>query len=235
MRTVLGLAAAGLVVGFGGIAQATVTSGFTFSTDGWTVITSYPIGSNVLSYGSAPWNAVGGNPGGYVSILDPDDNDTYFRAPAAFLGNQSAAVGGTLAFDRIMETGAIDYSQNYDVMLQGGGRILQYELPMPSQLTLWQTYQLTLAPSAGWFNVTSNTAATLADFQAVLSSLTELWLLAEFTNGQLETIGIDNVVLTDGQGQPAPEPASVALLLSALGPAALVHVCRPATGPLHAR
>ena len=148
----LHLAAAGLVFTLSLSAQAAVTSTFDTDAEGWSGLTARPGESSAPIHNAGPfgsYSATGGNPGGYFRLPDPDDQDTFFSAPAQFLGNQSSAVGGTLSYDLYTDA-SINYA-GPNVVLQGGGVTLVYVLTtQPAVQNSWVTVSVALAPSAFW-------------------------------------------------------------------------------------
>jgi hypothetical protein len=101
--------------------HAAVISSSTFDTDseGWSVADWGCTGTCIVATYPVTYNASGGDPGGYVSSTDPSPNDFRFAAPAKFLGDQTAAYGGSLHLD------LFDQSQptvpSYLVTLTGAG------------------------------------------------------------------------------------------------------------------
>lgn len=211
------VAAVAISLALGGPAGAAVSNGFGIDSEGWDVITAGDVSAAPIATYGAVHNAAGGNPGGYISILDPDDQNTYFRAPAAYLGNMGPALGGVLRFDQIVSTPSLDYDTQ-DVVLKGGGLTLTYNLPLPAQTDVWKTITVPLGPNAAW-TLNGGAAASLADFQTVLGNLGDLWILAEYTNGLIEITGIDNVQLAEA----VPEPGTLLLMVSAVGLAGLAR------------
>ena len=193
-----------LTLNAGVIASNTFDAGV----EGWSAVAADPgsAGYNIVSSSAAVFQAAGGNPGGYAETGDLDTNDTLFVAPGAYLGNLLAAIGGSLTYD-LLYTGALDYDGN-DLVIKGGGIVLAYNRPIPAlSANNWTSLAVTLAPGAGWTNHSTSAAASLADFQTVFANVTDFWIMAEFTNGVVETTGLDNVVLTDA----VPEPSTVFL------------------------
>lgn len=198
-----------LTLNAGVIASNTFDAGV----EGWSAAAADPgtSGYNLISSSPAVFQPAGGNPGGYTETDDLDTNETFFVAPGTYLGNLLAAIGGTLTYE-LLYSGALDYDGN-DLVIKGGGTVLTYNRSIPAlSANGWTPLSITLAPGAGWTNHTTGVAATLADFQAVFANVTDLWIMAEFTNGVVETTGIDNVVLNDAGAVPEP---STALLFAA--------------------
>ncbi|MEP6715999.1 MAG: laminin B domain-containing protein [Terriglobia bacterium] len=204
--------------------HAGVISNFTTDNQGWTSVTFANVSSQP-DFGSVPassavtWNAAGGNPGGYISKQDPDGNWQYFSAPAAFLGNQSSALGGSFLFDEILinnfgqpnlnPQGPLAALSNGTVTLVYGGNGGTAAISG----TNWNSFSLALN-AASWKVSTPNGAqATAAQISSVLSNLTGVYILSDFWTGSGasgEILGIDNVNLTSA----TPEPGSAALGLT---------------------
>ena len=170
----------------------------------------YPIaGGAVLNY-----NAIGGNPTGYVSVRDPDNFDTFFQAPAAYHGNLIALLNGSLRYDIITDQ-SVDYD-GADVVIKGGGLVLVYNISPPPASSAWTTVNVAIAPGSGWhLGTLAGAAPLLADFQTALAGVNELWIAAEYHSGTTETSGLDNVSLNSVDS--IPEPASGLLGFIGLG------------------
>ncbi|WP_415880851.1 laminin B domain-containing protein [Methylomonas sp. TEB] len=110
------------------------------------------------------------------------------------MGSQLGATG--LSYDLTYRDGAVNW-QTTDVMLVGNGqRLLWKRDPNIVPDSSWTHISLTLAPSAEWrLGSTGGVFASQSDFQNVLSNLSGLYIHGEFTNGIIETAGLDNVVL----------------------------------------
>lgn len=213
--------AASLVFTLSLSAQAAVTSTFDTDAEGWSGLTARPSENSAPIHDAGPfgaYSATGGNSGGYFRLPDPDDQDTFFSAPAQFLGNQSSAVGGTLSYDLYTDA-SINYA-GPNVVLQGGGVTLVYvPATQPAVQNNWVTVSVALAPSAAWhLGSAGGGAASAADFQAALGNLNRLWISAETHSPVEEISGLDNVQLAAA----VPEPATAALML--LGVAAMAGI-----------
>ncbi|MBI5766901.1 MAG: IPT/TIG domain-containing protein [Verrucomicrobia bacterium] len=194
-----------------------IISDFATGASGWTVASLSALTSNnysVVGTYAPTYTATGGNPGGFISSTDPDGGDFMFSAPAAFLGNKSAYVGGTLSYDLNHPVGAVDY-QATDVVLAGNGTrlIWQASPAIVPPASGWMTVTVPLAPSAQWrLGTNDGPLATASDFQTVLGNLTAVYLRGEYTFGA-ETTGLDNVILASPVTPPAilthPVPATV--------------------------
>ncbi len=211
-------------------ALADVTSTFDTNNDGWGTLGFANVGVGTPDFASAPvvsavvFNASGGNPGGFISKEDPDGNWQYFSASAAFLGNQSAALGGDLTFDEIIvnNTQPALNPQGPLVAITNGSTILVFGggggTPVISG-TSWNSFNVPLTASSWKVTNFSGATATSAQFNSVLSGLTGLYILSDFwtgSGGDGETLGLDNVDL-HAPTTAAPEPKMTFLLLVGMG------------------
>ena len=183
----------------------------TFDTDdeGWRVgflfdVTGFPATPTYI--------ASGGNPGGFIRTADLFGWNAYI-APAQFLGNQSAAFGGSLDFDlRVLSAGPTAF---YAVVLEGNGLQVGYNDGIPT--TAWTPFSIPLN-NTGWFKnlngVTGigGTPITSAELQSVLANLTALRIDADWQTGS-DQVDLDNVSLNSGV---VPVPPTVLLLGSGL-------------------
>lgn len=196
-----------LLVSAPAAADVNVLASSTFDTDaeGWSTL------NDATGFG---WLPSGGNPGGSIGATDVGTGQTwYYVAPAAFLGDRSAALGGSLTYElrQAVTTGPFD---NSDILMTGGGLTLSYEFDY-NPGTDWTAYAVDLAPSAGW-RVGSRTgdAASAADFATVLGDLTALHIRGEYRNvASSDNSRLDNVFLVAG---PVPEPATLAMMAGGL-------------------
>jgi len=162
----------------------------------------------------------GGHGGGFLQIADQALGTTmYLVAPAKFLGNQTAAYGGTLSFD-LQQSYDTNYYADDDVLITGNGLTLAYNTGVnPAAAPDWTPITVNLFASSGWkVGTTAGIDATEAQLQSVLSNLGSLWIRPEFQVGP-DVDGIDNVVLTSGlvTGTSAtPEPSTWLMLAAGL-------------------
>jgi len=201
-RPLIGAAVIALVLGTTStaFADSRVIASSTFDTDadGWVVkdlafpnpgVPPVPLNTFTPTYQST-----GGNPGGYLSLVDPTANAWYWYAPAKFLGDRHTAYGGSLSFD-LMVTGTGTPFDEEDVMLVGGGVTLVFTLPA-RPATTFTSYQIGLTET-GWKRDTRNgAAATPADMQTVLGALTDIYIRGEYLLASDDVGRIDNVVLS---------------------------------------
>ena len=179
-----------------------VESTFDADLDGWTKAPGSDSGSTLT------WVGSGGNPGGYLRYNEAaQGSGDRVAAPAKFLGNMSAYVGGTFAMDRLTNILSNPVTANDDIRLIGGGFTLRYDLPFPG-LNEWITEEVDLRHDAGWVHVGSGIAPTAGEFASVMGNLTAIHLLADFRSG-VETPSFDNIRMTG-----IPEPGTTALLLA---------------------
>lgn len=165
-----------------------VESRFAADREGWTTWTD--LGATF----TPTWVASGGNPGGYIQQSDPDAGYFYFRAPAAYLGNRSAAVGGTLSFD-LRESSNGTLNDQPDVILRGGGIEIFYDTYNNPETNRFLRYHVLLSHTAQWHvGSLAGPLASAAQVQQVLGDLTDLLIRGEYVSGS-ETTRLDNVVL----------------------------------------
>jgi hypothetical protein len=193
--------------------HATVISSSTFDTDseGWSVADWDGNLTHIVGTYPVTYNASGGNPGGYISSTDPSSNNFLFAAPAKFLGNQTAAYGGSLQLD------TFDQNQptvsSFLVLLTGAGLRLASPVVNPPD-TSWTSYTVSLTPS-GWGIIGSGVQPTVTQMQTVLGSLDGLYIQGDWHFGS-DFSGLDNVILNAGVPENAavPEPTSTLSLLA---------------------
>ena len=201
-------------------ASAAAISTFDTDAENWSVVSfTNPNARRLLRPGTtAPtYNATGGNPGGFISTVDPDNGDFMFSAPGKFLGDQSGA--GSLSYDLTYPIGNLDYKP-VDIMLTSAStRLLWISNPTLAPGAGFTHVDIGLAPSANWhLGTTAGPTPTAADFQTTLAGLTGLFISGEYTVGLIETPGLDNVKLR------VPEPAT--MILAVIGLAALTAMVR---------
>lgn len=185
-----------------------VTSSFDSGNEGWSVVT-FDLGRGnykPINTFAVTNNSSGGNPGGYISIGDPDGNYSTFSAPTKFLGDKAGAT--SLSYD-LFDTGGHDLNGVADVMLFGATENLIYHSSSIAPGTTWTTpITVDFTASNNWHvNSVSGRQATTADLDSVLSDLQGLYIRSEYHFGG-EISGLDNVQLATA----VPEPSSLALL-----------------------
>ena len=194
-----------------------VISRFDGSNEGWSAVgdpaSPFPL-----------FHSTGGNPGGYVSDIDNQQNIYwYYRAPAKFRGNMAAAYGRVLKFDQ-KETPASNVG-TYDVILRGAGHVLLHDgVDWPD--TSWTSLRVPLIETASWIDSATSVAPSSAVFLSTLSSLTSLDILGEWVNGA-DTGSLDNVVFGDTIGPASPGQSCITAIVTRDGQPVLgaqIHV-----------
>ncbi|MBL8230914.1 MAG: hypothetical protein JNL98_20635 [Bryobacterales bacterium] len=182
---------------------ATIQTTFDAGLDGWT-------GTG----GTVVFVASGGNPGGHLQQSDADATDMTVFAPAPFLGNLTAFLGGLLSFDAIQIVGTSDYAPFGSLTIRNGANSVTVDVAPPgSPPAVWTNYSVALTAAA--FGTTE------ANLLSVLGNVTSIELLLEFQAGISETAGLDNFQIASSD---VPEPGTlltVGALLIAIGAARL--------------
>jgi len=197
-------------------------SQFASGTEGWLLGDFYqPLFLDVS--GALFWQATGGNPGGFIGAsrdaLAPSSVEGFF-APAAFLGDKSAAFGGSLLFS--MEALLGNDGVNFPMLaISDGSLFLQFRTSLPG--LSWTDYTIPLRAGAGW-EVSANrilndgtpgAPATDAQILQVLSHLSFMSIREDVRGGDDQT-NLDGVVLTAPTATTTPEPSTFVLLASGL-------------------
>ena len=160
-------------------------STFDSDSEGWTVVGD----GEQLTHESS-----GGRPGGYIHARDRAAGDIwFFRAPAGYSGNLSAAYGGVLNFDLKLFTPGSSVSSNEFVQLAGAGMELVFEFNVIPD-TQWTAYRIPLNEQAGWVKSSSGQPPSSNEFRQVLSDLQRLEIRGEQVSGG-DREGLDNVQL----------------------------------------
>jgi hypothetical protein len=170
-----------------------IISDFETGSDGWQVKDINCSNLNVV-IGTYPvtFIATGGCAGGFIERLDPSGNCFFFDAPAKFLADKSAYVGGRLSF--CLRTTMNNWKDGNVVVLAGAGRVVAAEIkPFPT--AVWQ--QFTIPLTACYFRLGNKGGSPVSaqDFTAVLSDLKSLRISGEYGSVVSETTGLDSVML----------------------------------------
>ncbi|MBI4695734.1 MAG: hypothetical protein HY749_17150 [Gammaproteobacteria bacterium] len=200
----------------GPAAAATSGSDFTLGAEGWTAVAVANDLTLVTPIYDLPttadppvvYVATGGNPGGRITVTDPNADWTHFVAPATFLGNQAALFGGSLSYDMQQQANGGLFINGPNVALVGtNGTVLVYgSNNPPPEAPAWQHYDVPFATdAAGWFvGSVFGPAATGQQLSSVLGGLQALLINAEFANQIAEVTALDNVRFQTGAAVPLP-------------------------------
>jgi hypothetical protein len=171
-----------------------VVSDFETGSDGWQAADMSCSGTlnTVLGFYPVSYVALGGSPGGFIQRVDPTGNCFFFDAPAKFLADKSAYIGGRLTF--CLRTSMNDWKQGNVVVLAGAGRVVAAEIkPFPT--ADWQQVTIPLTPCYFRLGNKGGLPVSAQDFAAVLSDLQSLRISAEYGSVVAETTGLDSVTL----------------------------------------
>ena len=175
-------------------------SSFETGTEGWSIGSFFA----PISILAEDYVAAGGQSGGFLQTEDLFGNNS-FRAPASWLGNQSALFGAVLRFyQRAEET---DGLVSPVVVLASDMIRLQYRMAPPG--TDWTEYNVTFR--AGDWEVGNGSGrpgsrlATDAELLQVLSNLDWLAFSGDWHTGA-DLVGIDEVSISTLDVTPVIDP-----------------------------
>ncbi len=170
------------------LATASVVFTFNAQNEAWVVV-DYPFHSHVATPGmqGLPYDGGFGLPAGSVRIGDVY-GETGIAAPAAILGNQSAAYGDTLKYDIYLRFS--DQVAYPAVILNAGTYSLYFDRPSPA-IGSWTAVAIPLK-EAGWKRAGTGEAATPAEFQQALANLSGVYIYTEWNSGPDDT-NVDNI------------------------------------------
>jgi Laminin B (Domain IV)/PEP-CTERM motif len=216
MRKILTLliGVCGLAIASTASAATIASSNFATGDEGWATGEFQSIsGSGAVTYDAINQNINTGDVFGYNAFI----------APAAYLGNQSAAFGGTFNFN--LSDTQNDFPTIYAPFTLISGTTVLYAMPSvvpsinPAALT---SYSVALF-GANFFTGDQGTGSAVTDLQlqAVLASLGRIGINADWKTGG-DFVTLDSVALCDSGGcdltsGAVPEPASWALMLAGFG------------------
>lgn len=158
-----------------------VDSVFASGDEGWRVV------SGASGVGRLPTVQASATLGNSSVLSDAVD---YWRAPAGFLGDHSAALGERLWFD--LQMPGASTGGDLDVVLSGAGSRLVYRLGQPMTED-WQTWSVPLTAS-GWQLADTGAAVDVAAFARVLAALDGVFIRGERGAAGVGSV-LDNVSL----------------------------------------
>ena len=153
----------------------------TFGTDdgGWTVTGALSPPPLVVP--------TGGNPGGWLTALDA----SAWSAPAGYLGDQEAAYGGALVFDRSLDVPVTEPPGDDVTLTAGDGTVLVADAVPPADV--WTRTVLPLIPDA-WTDPSTGAPTTETTLRHVLADLVSVEIRADYadpsTNEGLDSVGL---------------------------------------------
>jgi Laminin B (Domain IV) len=184
-----------------------ISASQTFDTDagGWVTLQS-PL--DVQPFPPVAYHASGGNPGGYVSLLDTGGGAlavASMRGGTGFSGDFSGAYGGTLSFD--LKTSAIWAATFQPWIALTNGTMSAFcafptsAVPLDGNfhtLTAALTETVKPVPDCTWLSGLNGTGSPLsnAEFKAILAGLQSVSVSADVDTNAGETVSLDSVRLT---------------------------------------
>lgn len=170
--------------------SAAQTSTFDASNENWRA-SGDPTNTNAF------WEPAGGNPGGYIRVVDDAIGGLwYFDAPTRYTGNKCDAYGKYLRWDQFTSdtTNQFNPVGTRDVILESNTMTLVFDNPQNPGLA-WTHFDVLLREDAGWrIGNVNGPAPTQAQFQAVLANVSGLRIQGEYRS-QADFGGLDNVIL----------------------------------------
>jgi hypothetical protein len=203
-------------------ADTIAVSTFDTGASGWSSISvkanpndDHPNFNDVLQDYAVTWS------GGAINEVDQDSGWQYFSASSAFLGDQSAALGGTFSFDLLRTDDYTSFPAQTGpaLAITSGKKVLVFSTTASYPSTSgWTSYSFGLTTAGGEvFDGSENGAlATQAQLDKVLSDLTGVYILADWYTGIGDSYSLDNVVLSSTSAS-VPDPSSWVLLLTTGG------------------
>jgi hypothetical protein len=183
---------------------------FDTGTEGWTLFDTVGSGNySNIGTGSLNWSAIGGNPGGFVSAVDPSNGAFMFKAPISGV-DYSAFNGGLLEFS--LQTDRFpDFSEDSVIVFKGGAANLTIVSALGRQPGVsWTDYSLSLDPNAFRLNNLSGAVVAPNQFADVLASLQLFLINGEFHSGVAETTSLDTVAFV-APGAAVPDSSDFGL------------------------
>lgn len=190
------------------VASASLVSTFDAGDEGWSANSSQGTGG----VDGFAWSASGGNPGGGVQARDiGSEGGWWFVAPAAWSGDWTGYLGGTISFD-VFATRGTSTTPNPPVeavvlALDDGGR-LRAKQGAGAQQDQWTSVEIEL--DAASFTLTSSQYT----FEQALAHVTAFVIPGDFVYQQQDVTRLDNVRV-----RAAPEPSTWTLALGGLAAA----------------
>ncbi|VAX37632.1 hypothetical protein MNBD_PLANCTO03-2132 [hydrothermal vent metagenome] len=204
--TVVLIAVAGLATAAG---ADVVSSTFDGGDDGWLVADGNSP-ANESGTSQPEYMVSGGNEGGFITTVINWSGPAFFVAPAAYLGDQSDMVGGSIVVDRRFvrpdsqaDTLQVDYEVDLTITDSSNSMTLAVDLS-PVPLDSWESFEVTLGVAGGWFILGTGVAASEAEIAAVLGDLGDVRVRGNIRD-TFGRVAIDNFGLV-------PTPGTLAVL-----------------------
>jgi hypothetical protein len=200
---------------------ASLVSTFDTTDEGWTVNSSQ--GTDGVT--GFAWEAGDGNPAGAIAATDiGNQGGWWFVAPAAWAGDWTPYLGGTIRFDVYATAGTSTVlnppAEAVVLLLEDGGR-LRAKQGAGAVLNDWVTVDVAL--TADQFNLTGPASTSYtgnySGFEEALAHVSGFIVIGDFVFQQQDRTRLDNVRVSAA----VPEPGSALLLLLGLSGLALTR------------
>jgi hypothetical protein len=204
-KLILGVA----VVGLSCAAHAAWHWGFETGNEGWVVAdltTGGPYHPPVAIY-SVSHSTSGGCQGGHIFRADPSNRTFSFSLPVNQLPEGHDWSGGRLDFC-LRSTHQTWTQEPYVVFVGGDGTTLRAVIDLPD--AAWSTYRVDLSPAS--LEDMGGGPADPAEFQAVMTQLEAVYIIAEYGAQVQETTGLDEVRLRAACPEALDEPVVQAVV-----------------------
>lgn len=200
-RTLIGCAL-GLLCSAGANAQIAV-SDFSSDLDGWTTVAN--------KNAQIDWQP------GMITQQDIHYGTMAFKAPSKFLGDVTAAYGGSFSFD-FMTSSSYFWPSQPKLRMSGetqwGTLTVTLRLPEPTNANTFYSYDIPFQESDDWSLNGHRRTPTQEEFQAILARLTDIRIIGDTSSESDELFSIANVRL-DPPDLPEPEPGSLKVYIMA--------------------
>lgn len=137
----------------------------------------------------------GGDPGGHVSMRDPNPGYYFFSAPGSYVGGGDL-YGGSLSFSlrTTHDDPDVDPLGQSVVLFAADGSYVRYPLHEHPRVNEWSRYTIPLV-EGGWLFADGDTVADRATVRGILGALEGILIPADWGRGLVEDTALDSVVL----------------------------------------
>lgn len=149
--------------------------------------------------------AEGGQGGGYLEFFERTEDrlTSYFVAPREMFLQRKKLPGSSFGFE-LRVHGDVVAEQEVDLELKSRTASLRYKFSGRKPTKDWRSFRVVFKEGEGWLR--DGNAATMADMEEVLKGLDNVFIRAEYHEGEgYERTSLDNVTLWDPEETRARE------------------------------